>query len=82
MPSWELFEAQDAQYRESVLPKAVTKRLSVEAGTSFGWSKYTGSEGGSVSIDTFGASAPGPVCMENFGFTVDNVVAKAKELLG
>jgi transketolase len=82
MPSWELFEAQDAQYRESVLPKAVTKRLSVEAGTSFGWSKYTGTEGGSVSIDTFGASAPGPVCMENFGFTVDNVVAKAKELLG
>jgi transketolase len=82
MPCWELFEAQDADYRESVLPKAVTKRLSVEAGTSFGWSKYTGSEGGSVSIDTFGASAPGPVCMENFGFTVDNVVAKAKELLG
>ncbi|HEY9740379.1 MAG TPA: transketolase [Coleofasciculaceae cyanobacterium] len=81
MPCWELFDAQDAEYRESVLPKAVTKRLSVEAGTSFGWSKYTGSEGGSVSIDTFGASAPGPVCMEKFGFTVDNVVAKAKELL-
>jgi transketolase len=76
MPCWELFEAQDADYRESVLPKAVTKRVSVEAGTSFGWSKYTGSEGVSVSIDTFGASAPGPVCMEKFGFTVDNVVAK------
>ena len=82
MPCWELFDEQDAEYRESVLPKAVTKRLSVEAGTSFGWCKYTGSEGGSISIDTFGASAPGPVCMENFGFTVDNVVAKAKQLLG
>ena len=82
MPSWEMFEEQDANYRESVLPKAVTKRLSVEAGTSFGWCKYTTSEGASVSIDTFGASAPGPVCMENFGFTVDNVLAKAKALLG
>ena len=82
MPCWELFEEQDAEYRESVLPKAVTKRISVEAGTSFGWCKYTGSEGTSISIDTFGASAPGPVCMEKFGFTVDNVVAKAKQLLG
>ena len=82
MPCWELFEDQGAEYRESVLPKAVTKRLSVEAGTSFGWCKYTGTEGASVSIDTFGASAPGPVCMEKFGFTVDNVVAKAKALLG
>lgn len=82
MPSWEMFEEQDASYRESVLPKAVTKRISVEAGTSFGWCKYTTSEGVSVSIDTFGASAPGPVCMENFGFTVDNVLAKAKALLG
>ena len=82
MPSWEMFEEQDASYRESVLPKAVTKRISVEAGTSFGWCKYTTSEGVSVSIDTFGSSAPGPVCMENFGFTVDNVLAKAKALLG
>jgi transketolase len=82
MPSWELFEAQDAAYRESVLPKAVTKRLAVEAASSFGWSKYIGTEGDSVSIDRFGASAPGSVCMEKFGFTVDNVVAKAKALLG
>ncbi|MBD3882660.1 transketolase [Phormidium tenue FACHB-886] len=81
MPSWELFEAQDAAYKESVLPKAVAKRLSVEAGTSFGWSKYTGTEGDNVSIDRFGASAPGGVCLEKFGFTVDNVVAKAKALL-
>ncbi|MBW4660917.1 MAG: transketolase [Drouetiella hepatica Uher 2000/2452] len=82
MPSWELFEEQDAVYRESVLPKAVTKRLSVEAGTSFGWTKYVGTEGDCVSIDRFGASAPGGVCMEKFGFTVDNVLAKAKALLG
>jgi transketolase len=82
MPSWELFEAQDAAYKESVLPKAVSKRLSVEAGVSFGWTKYVGIEGDSVSIERFGASAPGGVMMEKFGFTVDNVVAKAKALLG
>ncbi|MBI4780346.1 MAG: transketolase [Oscillatoriophycideae cyanobacterium NC_groundwater_1537_Pr4_S-0.65um_50_18] len=81
MPSWELFEEQDAAYRESVLPKAVTKRLSVEAGSSFGWAKYVGTEGDCVSIDRFGASAPGGVCLEKFGFTVDNVLAKAKALL-
>lgn len=82
MPSWELFEAQDAAYKESVLPKVVTKRLSVEAGVSMGWSKYVGIEGDSVSIDRFGASAPGGVMMEKFGFTIDNVLAKAKALLG
>jgi transketolase len=81
MPSWELFADQDAAYQESILPKAVTKRLSVEAGVSFGWSKYTGSAGDSVAIDSFGASAPGGVCMEKFGFTVENVLAKAKALL-
>ncbi|MEH2358129.1 transketolase [Nostoc sp.] len=82
LPSWELFEAQDAAYKESVLPKAVTKRLSVEAGSSFGWHKYVGTEGDCVSIDRFGASAPGNVCLEKFGFSVDNVLAKAKQLLG
>ena len=82
MPSWELFEAQDEAYKESVFPKAVTKRLSVEAGVSFGWSKYVGPEGYSVSIDTFGASAPGGTCMEKFGFSVDNVLATAKAVLG
>ncbi|MBE9225831.1 transketolase [Phormidium sp. LEGE 05292] len=82
LPSWELFEAQDAAYKESVLPKAVTKRLSVEAGASFGWHKYVGMEGDTVSIDRFGASAPGGVCLEKFGFSVDNVLAKAKALLG
>ncbi|HYX13747.1 MAG TPA: transketolase [Nostoc sp.] len=82
LPSWELFEAQDAAYKESILPKAVTKRLSVEAGASFGWHKYVGTEGDCVSIDRFGASAPGGVCLEKFGFSVDNVLAKAKQLLG
>ncbi|MCS6812124.1 MAG: transketolase [Cyanobacteria bacterium] len=81
MPSWDLFEAQDAAYRESVLPKAVTKRLVVEAGTSFGWHKYMGDGGDIISIDRFGASAPGNICLEKFGFTVENVVAKAKALL-
>jgi transketolase len=80
MPCWELFEEQDAAYKESVLPKAVTRRLSVEAGTSFGWARYTGTYGDNVSVDTFGASAPGGTCMDKFGFTVANVVAKAKAL--
>ncbi len=82
MPSWELFEAQDESYRESVLPKAVTKRLAVEAGVSFGWCRYLGTEGDMISIDRFGVSAPGGVAMAKFGYTVENVVAKAKALLG
>ena len=81
IPCVELFEEQDAAYRESVLPAAVRKRLVVEASSSFGWHKYTGLDGDSISIDRFGASAPGPVCLEKFGFSVDNVVAKAKALL-
>ncbi|MEB3339133.1 MAG: transketolase [Leptolyngbyaceae bacterium] len=82
MPCWELFEEQDAAYRESVLPKAVKKRLAVEAGTSFGWCRYTGDEGAMISIDRFGISAPGGICLEKFGYTVDNIVAQAQALLG
>jgi transketolase len=82
MPSWEVFEEQDAAYKESVLPKDAKKRLAVEAGISFGWCRYVGDQGGTISIDHFGASAPGGVCMEKFGFTVDNVVSKAKALMG
>ncbi|WP_013321191.1 transketolase [Gloeothece verrucosa] len=82
MPCWELFEEQDAAYKESVLPKAVKKRVAVEAGVTAGWCRYTTDEGVAIGIDTFGASAPGEVALEKFGFTVDNVVAKAKELLG
>jgi transketolase len=80
MPCVELFEEQDEAYRESVLPASVRKRLVIEASSSFGWHKYTGFEGDTVSIDRFGASAPGPLCLEKFGFTVDHVVAKAKAL--
>lgn len=82
MPSWELFDAQDPAYRESVLPKAVTKRLAVEAGSSFGWCRYVGSAGDVISVDRFGASAPGDTIMEKFGYTVDNVLARAQALLG
>jgi transketolase len=76
-PSWELFEKQDEAYRESVLPKAISKRLAVEAGSSLGWTRYAKSV---IGIDHFGASAPAKILFEKFGFTVDNVVAKAKEL--
>ncbi len=82
MPSCDLFEAQDAAYKESVLPAAVKKRVSVEAGVTLGWQRYIGFEGVAIGIDTFGASAPGGTVLEKFGFTVDNVVAKAKTLLG
>ncbi|WP_008314541.1 transketolase [Leptolyngbya sp. PCC 6406] len=81
MPSWELFDAQDAAYQESVLPKAVTKRLAVEAGISMGWCRYVGGAGDVISVETFGASAPGGLVMEKFGFTVENVVSRAKALL-
>jgi len=80
MPCVELFEEQDAGYRDSVLPATVRKRLVVEASGSFGWHKYSGFDGDTVSIDSFGASAPGGVCLEKFGFTLENVVAKAKAL--
>ncbi len=82
LPSWELFEAQDEAYKESVLPKAVTKRVAVEAGTTFGWCRYVGAEGAVIGIDHFGASSPGPVAMKNFGFTTENVVEIAKKVLG
>ncbi|PSN17495.1 transketolase [filamentous cyanobacterium CCP5] len=82
MPSWELFDAQDESYRESVLPKTGSKKLAVEAGISMGWCRYVGSDGDVVSIETFGRSAPGDTVMKEFGFTVENVVARAKKLLG
>ncbi|MGA4508183.1 transketolase [Propionibacteriaceae bacterium G1746] len=81
MPSQEWFEEQSDEYKESVLPAAVTARVSVEAGIALGWSKYVGPAGASVSIEHFGASASGNKCFEEFGFTVDNVVATAKGVL-
>ena len=76
-PSWELFEKQDEAYRESVLPKNIQKRLAVEAGAGMGWERYAQSV---ISIERYGASAPAKVIFEKLGFTVENVVAKAKEL--
>lgn len=82
MPCIDLFEEQDDEYKESVLPSNVKKRISIEAGVTYGWERYVGDEGASIGINHFGASAPGGTVMEKFGFTVDNIIAKAKELLG
>lgn len=80
MPSFDLFEKQSDEYKQSVLPKTVTKRLAIEMGSSFGWHKYVGFEGDVLAIDKFGASAPGEIVMEKYGFTVENVVNKVKAL--
>jgi transketolase len=81
MPCWELFEAQSAEYRDEVLPPEVKARLSVEPGVSLGWSRWVGDHGGSISIEHFGASAPGATVLEQFGYNLDNVVARASALL-
>lgn len=82
MPSWELFEKQDEAYKNSILPKHIKKRISVEMASTLGWHKYVSDEGIAIGLDHFGESAPAEVLMEHFGFTVGNVVAKAKQLLG
>src|SRR6266550_4237868 len=82
MPSWELFDLQPRDYRESVLPPSVRPRLAVEAGLPQGWHFYVGDGGDVVGLDRFGASAPGNVVMEKLGFTVDHVVERALKLLG
>ncbi|TPG46611.1 transketolase [Rhodanobacter glycinis] len=81
MPSWELFDAQPQSYRDEVLPPGVTARLAVELGVSQGWDRYTGAHGDMLGIDHFGASAPADVLLREFGFTVANVVARARALL-
>ena len=81
MPSWELFEAQSAEYREQVLPAACTKRVAMEAGSCFGWERYVGFSGTVLGMQGFGASAPAAKLMEHFGFTADNFVVAAKEQL-
>lgn len=80
MPSFDLFEKQSAEYKESVLPKAVTKRVAIEAAASFGWERYVGTEGKTITIDHFGASAPGGLVLEKFGFTPENMVNTYKSL--
>jgi len=81
MPSWELFEKQDAAYKEKVFPKAIRKRLAVEMASPLGWHKYTTDEGDTVTMHTFGESAPAEDLYKEFGFTIENVVNKAKALL-
>ncbi|MBG9814502.1 transketolase [Bacillus endophyticus] len=81
IPSFDRFEAQSADYKESVLPSAVTKRLGIEMGSSFGWHKYVGGEGEVLAIDGFGASGPGEKVLEEYGFSTENVVARVKNLL-
>ncbi|MEZ5330539.1 MAG: transketolase [Thermoanaerobaculia bacterium] len=81
LPSWELFDAQDAAYRESVLPPSLTRRLSVEAATPLAWERYVGPGGDSVGVDGFGASAPWKRIAQEYGFTVDQVLARARRLL-
>ena len=81
MPSWDLFEMQPQSYRDAVLPPRVTARLSVELGVAQGWHRYVGDAGDTLAVDSFGASAPPEVLLDRYGFTVDNVVARARALL-
>lgn len=81
MPSWDLFDAQDTAYRESVLPKGVKARLAIEMAHPFGWERYVGDGGAVLGISTFGASAPGDRVIKEYGFTVENVVAQFNKLL-
>src|SRR4051794_33490233 len=81
MPCWELFEAQPQAYRDEVLPPEVGARLSIEPGVELGWKKWVGDRGDSVSIEHFGASAPGNTVLEQFGYTVENIAARAAALL-
>jgi transketolase len=81
MPCCELFNEQDAAYREEILPAAVTARLAVEAGASLGWARYTGLAGDCICLDRFGASAPGDIALGNLGFNVENITRRARALL-
>lgn len=82
MPSWELFEKQPVRYREEVLPREIKTRLVIEAALPMGWQRYAGEAGEILGIERFGASAPGEVVLREYGFSVDNVVRRAKTLLG
>jgi transketolase len=82
MPSWEIFEQQTQEYRDSVLPPGVKARVAVEQASTFGWERYVGSAGHVIGMRTFGASAPLKALQEKFGFEPERVAAAAKELLG
>ena len=81
MPSWELFEKQEPAYKDKIFPKNLRKRLAVEAGSPAGWLKYVTDEGDVIGISTFGESAPGNEILKEYGFTVENVIKRAKALL-
>jgi transketolase len=81
MPSWEVFRDQETAYQHEVFPPEVKKRLAIEAGVAFGWSEWVGGAGDVISIETFGASAPAGELFQQYGFSVDNVVASARRLL-
>jgi transketolase len=80
-PSWELFEQQSSEYKESILPSSIKARVSVEAGVKHGWEKYLGDYGEAVSIERFGSSAPVGIVMEKYGFTPDNIISTARKVL-
>jgi transketolase len=82
LPSWEIFDHQPQDYRHSVLPPAITARISIEAGIKLGWEHYVGLSGKIIGMDSFGASAPGPVLYEKFGFTESKIIEAAKSMLG
>ncbi len=82
MPSWELFEEQDAAYRDAVLPPGLTARVAVEAGVSWGWERYVGAKGAVLGIDRYGASAPAEDLMKQFGFTVESIMELMRRVLG
>jgi transketolase len=81
LPSWEIFEQQEESYRQRVFPPDVLSRVSVEAGSVFGWERYVGLNGAIVGMTTFGASAPAKDLFKKYGFTTDHVIQVAKEVL-
>lgn len=81
LPSWELFDAQSEEYKESVLPANVDNKLSIELGSTIGWSKYVGANGASIGLEKFGKSAPAGDLLEDYNFTVDRIIVEAQELI-
>ena len=82
MPSWDIFDEQSQEYRDSVLPPAVKARVAVEQASTFGWERYVGASGRIIGMKTFGASAPLKELQKKFGFEPDGIVATAREVLG
>lgn len=81
LASWDRFERQEENYKEKVLPKSVTKRIAIEMGSPHGWERYIGQEGKVIGISTFGASANGEKLIEEYGFTVENVLKHVKDIV-